>query len=229
MVSMARSTRKVTFSPQDLTRIPDAFIKGALLVMRLLSSGVLDRFAQLIRIRRQGGYCGFDIWLLLFFYFAMPDRKGIRAFWKKIRVHQVQLAALAGRKSLPSPSSLARALGGLEFNEVRLISHHLLMDVAHTDALLKHPATQTYDATGQGWHLFDLDPTITTLRQRALPVHDDLPTSQRRAAQSGAPGYSGRKRGDIQFCRTTVNHAGSGLWVHAHLSKGKACGAPVVL
>jgi len=37
---------------------------------------------------------------------------------------------------------------------------------------------------------------------------------------TGTPGYKGRKRGDIVFRRAAVEHSGSGLKIHAHLSEG---------
>jgi len=73
---------------------------------------------------------------------------------------------------------------------------------------------------GRGWHVFDLDPTVTTLRHRALPAGEDLPEPRRCSVGTGAPGHAGRKRGDIQFRRVTAQHAGSGVWVHGHLSPG---------
>lgn len=85
--------------------------------------------------------------------------------------------------------------------------------------MLRHPWVLTYDAAGAGWPVFDYDPTVTTPRHRAVPVGDDLPEPVRRSAEMGAPGYSGRKRGDMQYRRTDVQHAGRGLWVHGHLSR----------
>jgi hypothetical protein len=70
--------------------------------------------------------------------------------------------------------------------------------------------------------VFDVDPTITALRHRALPVSDDLPEACRRSEDTGAPGYKGRKRGDIVFRQATVQHVGSGGWVHAQLAPGNA-------
>jgi hypothetical protein len=53
---------------------------------------------------------------------------------------------------------------------------------------------------------------------------DDLPEPRRRSEDTGAPGHAGRKRGDIQLRRVAVQHSGSGLWVHGHLSTGNGEG-----
>lgn len=60
----------------------------------------------------------------------------------------------------------------------------LLTKAPDVDELLRHPAVQ-----GNGCHVFDLDPTVRTLRHRALPVDDDLPETLRRSEETGAPGY----------------------------------------
>ena len=119
-----------------------------------------------------------------------------------------------------SPSSLSRALGSVETDLLREQALWLLSGFAGLDELLRHPAMQTYDATGKGWHVFDYDPTVTTLRHRALPTGGDLPEPRRRSEDTGAPGYSGRKRGDIPCRRCTTQHAGSSVWIHAHMSPG---------
>ena len=221
---MARSSVDVTFKSEYSARIPDILTEGATLLMDLQARGVVKAIGKRLQIRRQGGYCALDVWLMLWLFFAAGATSGVKTFWKVLRPHVAQLAALAGRRKLPSPASLSRALDAVEPELLRKQSTWLLAGVGQVDEVLRHPAMQTYDATGQGWHLFDLDPTVTTLRHRALPKGDDLPEPRRRSEETGAPGYSGRKRGDLQYRRATVQHGGSGLWVHAHLSPGNGEG-----
>lgn len=221
---MARVSFKVSFKPVDANRIPDLLVEGAALIMDLQGRGVVDAVGQRLRIRRQGGYCGLDVWLVLFLFFTTGTTRGIRGFWDEARRHALKLAALAGRLALPSPASLSRALDSVEPELLREASTWLLAGVAEIDRVLVHPAVLAYDARGAGWHVFDLDPTVTTLRQRALPEDDDLPEPRRRAKETGAPGHAGRKRGDIQFRRVTVQHSGSGAWIHGHLSPGNGEG-----
>jgi hypothetical protein len=222
---MTRPTLKVTYSSIDPTRLPDRLIEAAALLIDLARRGVLTEVGQRLHIRRQGGYCGLDIWLFLFVFYTVGATRGIRTFWRKtLHFHHKNLAALAGRRSLSSPSSLSRALGRVENDLVRPIGPWLLAGVPQIDDLLRHPAAQTLDANGQRWHVFDYDPTKRAIRQRALPQADDLPEPMRDAEDTGAPGHTGRKRGDLVFRCNAAQHAGSGAWIHAHLSPGNGVG-----
>ncbi len=134
------------------------------------------------------------------------------------------MAGLAGRRKLPSPAALSRGLAATEPELVRPATTWLLGEFSGADAVMKHPTTSTYDAHGGAWHLFDLDSTKTTLRHRALPEQEGLPQARRRSEATGRPGYPGRKRGDVQHSRMTVQHVGSAVWTHAHLSLGNGEG-----
>ncbi len=221
---MARRSVEVTYKPADRARIPDVLTEGAALLTDLRQRGILETAGERLMIRRQGGYCALDVWVLLLVFFTAGASRGVRTLWEVLGPHAQQLAGVAGRRRLASPASVSRALAAVELELLRGASTWLLAGVSEVDEVLHHPAVQTYDTRGDGWHVFDLDPTVTTLRQRALPVNEDLPEPRRRSENTGAPGYSGRKRGDIQFRRVTVQHAGSGVWVHAHLSPGNGEG-----
>lgn len=217
---MTRRDPEVTFSDEDLARLPDVVVQGALSLMVLAGTDELTKVGEALKIRRSGGFAGIDLWVMLWLYFASGSHMGFKAFWRLIRPHSAQLGAMAGRSRLASTSSVSRGLSAVELKLLRPIGDDLLLLPGDMDKLLRHPAMQTYDTHGDGWHVFDLDPTVTTLRHRALPVSDELPEPRRTSENTGRPGYSGRKRGDIQFRRITVQHAGSSLWTHGHLSPG---------
>lgn len=219
---MARRSRKVTWLEADLERIPDAQRQGVMLVLDLKGRGRLADVAERFLIRRQGGYCGFDILLLLLLFFSDGTATGIGEFWQRVRDWSRKLAAAAGRKSLASCSSVSRALDEVELHLLRPAAEWLLSLGSDIDGLLRHPSVQTYDARGEGWHVFDFDPTVTTLRHRALPVGEDLPEPRRRSKRTAAPGYAGRKRGNVQIRRGTLQHAGSGAWLQAMLGPGNS-------
>lgn len=69
------------------------------------------------------------------------------------------------------------------------------------------------DRAGNQWRVFDIDGTREAVRQRALPEAPPLPPSQRRLDEVCAPGYTGRKRGEIVRTRTTVLQAHSYQWL----------------
>lgn len=220
---MARRAAKVTWKQADRERIPDALAEGVALTVDLDRRNVLEAIGERVRIRREGGYCGFDVLLFLLLYFTARRAIGIRKFWELVRSCSRPLAAVAHRKQLPSPASMSRALDAVEPELFRPAGEWLLSEGAGIDAVLRHPAVQTYDARGQGWHVFDFDPTVTTLRQRALPEGEDLPSARRRSKQATA-GYAGRKRGEVQFRRGTLQHAGSSAWLQAVLGPGNGDG-----
>ena len=207
-----------------ITPIPDMFAEAATLLEVLRRRGVVRVVGDVLHIRRQGGYCGLDIWVLLLTLFTTGAVLGVKPLWEKLRPCARQIAALAGRKGLASPAAVSRALEAVETSLVRPVAFQLLVVLTDIGEVMRHPAAQTYDAQGRGWHVFDLDWTVTGLRQRALPAHEDLPEPRRRAEDTGAPGYMGRKRGELRCGRMAVQHAGSSAWVHEHLAPGNGEG-----
>lgn len=201
-------------------RLPDWAGEGVALVMYLYERGWLKQIQERLRIHRSGGYVGIDVVLHLLFYFTCGAGKGLKKFDGQIAGVREQLAALGGRASLPTQSSMSRVLGDVTPEAVRAVGRWLLRDVAEVGELLRHSSMKTLDALGQPWHVFDYDPTKKALRQRALPESGDLPTAQRRADGFAAPGYSGRKRGEVQISRSVLQHAGSALWLDTLLASG---------
>lgn len=218
---MAGGKLEVTFNPEDFSRLPDSVTEGAVQLLDLRKRDQLDELAEHVRIRREGGFCGLDVWLTLLVFFATGAGVGFKKFWQDAAGrHSRQLGALVGRKKLVSPSSLSRALDAVELELLRPAAGWLLAELPGLDEVLKHPAVRTYDTLGEGWHVFDVDPTVKALRHRALPVGEELPEPSRRSEATAAPGYKGRKRGDVVFRQATVQHAGSGGWLHAQLAPG---------
>ncbi len=222
---MARKRVNVTFHDADPARIPEELVAAALLLAEIEARGLVEVAGDKLRIRRQGGFVGVDIWLVLTLFYAAGATQGFRTFWKALGPRSERVAGLARRKQLPSPASVSRALNAVEPDLLRDAASWLLTEAPGIDELLRHPSVLSYDAKGDGWHVFDVDPTVRTLRHRALPAGDDLPEPERRSAETGAPGHSGRKRGDVQFRRVDVQHSGSGVFVHAHLHTGNGDGA----
>jgi len=217
---MARCRRNVTSTKKNTARLPDWSAAGVSLLLDLVQREQLDEVAERLQIRREGGYAGIDVFAFFVYYFASQLSVGLKGFWYRAREHKVKLAAVAGRKSLASSTAMSRALDAVEHRLLRPQVAWLLTEAVGVEPVLRHPAVQHYDALGQGWHVLDYDPTVTVLRQRALPSGDDLPEPRRRAEGFAEPGYPGRKRGDVQILRATLQHAGSGAWLHAMVNPG---------
>ncbi|MFL5705685.1 MAG: hypothetical protein ACJ8AG_23070, partial [Ktedonobacteraceae bacterium] len=73
---------------------------------------------------------------------------------------------------------------------------------------------------GNSWVVIDLDGTREAARQLALPQTDDLPPAFRRLDEVCAPGYRGRKRGQVVRTRTTVSQAHSFQWLGSFGNRG---------
>jgi hypothetical protein len=217
---MARRALHVTFTPKDNDQLPDVVSEGVALLVTLAQRGLIESIAHKVRIRRQGGYPGIDVVLVLLLYFASGQKVGMRTLWKRLYPFQKRLAALAGRKSLPSPSSVQRALDAVTDELLRPVAPWLLSEGADVDVVLRHRCVTTFDRLGLPWHVFDFDPTVTVLRHRALPGGPELPAPLRRSEDLALPGYQGQKRGDVMISRATLQHAGSSCWLWAELSPG---------
>src|SRR2546421_7567250 len=70
-----------------------------------------------------------------------------------------------------------------------------------------------WDRQGNHFLVFDIDGTREAARQRALPNTQDRPAPQRRLRPLCAPGYTGRKRGEVVRTRTTVLQAQTHQWL----------------
>jgi hypothetical protein len=76
------------------------------------------------------------------------------------------------------------------------------------------------DRAGNTWVVFDLDGTREAARQRALPQTEELPPAVRRLDDVCAPGYRGRKRGQVVRTRTVISQAHSFQWLGSFGNRG---------
>jgi hypothetical protein len=68
--------------------------------------------------------------------------------------------------------------------------------------------------------VFDVDATRQAARPRALPCDSALPAARRRLDTVCAPGYRGRKRGEVVRTRTTALQMHTRQWVGTYAGKG---------
>ena len=112
--------------------------------------------------------------------------------------------ALFDRVKLPSRTALSRFLASLTWAATEALRTLFLADLLARPLDKEQPTGKFVDRTGNEWVAFDIDGTRQAARQRALPKTEELPTSQRRLNQVCAPGYTGRKRGEVVRTRTIV-------------------------
>jgi|GEM_PF-1590195 len=218
---MAHFVRERKVHPKQDTALPERLGESAVLLDLLRQKGVLQELGRQCKIQRQGGFAGIDVVLFLLVFFTSGFRTGIRPFYDETKLFWRKLAALAGRSRFPSPPALSRALNSADSTALRPFQRWLLTEALDLRPLLQHPAAKTRDATGKNWHVFHFDPTMSALRQRALPPREGFPEPERRAQALGKPGRAGRKRGEIVFSRTALQHAATGLWLHMEVEAGQ--------
>jgi hypothetical protein len=173
------------------------------------------RFAR----RRFGRYEVIDFLAVLFGY-AISGERTLEEFYERLQPFAVPFMALFERDQLPSRSALSRFLAALTEAPVEALRTLFL------DDLLARPLTpdkQTgglVDRAGNTWVVFDIDGTREAARQRALPQTDELPLPFRRLDDVCAPGYRGRKRGQVVRTRTTISQAHSYHWLGSFGNRG---------
>jgi len=187
----------------------------------LRKHGILTKVSEHVRFarRRFGHYEVIDFVAVLFGY-AISGERTLEAFYERLQPFAVAFMALFERDRLPSRSALSRFLAALTPESVEALRTLFLKD------LLARPLTpdkQTgglVDRAGTSWIVFDIDGTREAARQRALPQTDELPPAFRRLDDVCAPGYRGRKRGEVVRTRTTVSQAHSYHWLGSFGNKG---------
>jgi hypothetical protein len=149
--------------------------------------------------------------------YILSGEATLLAFYERLAPFAEPFMALFGRNCLPHRSTLSRFLAALDRTPVEKL-HTLFQQ----DLLARKPFPSPgglFDRTGVQWLVVDVDGTRATARQRALPQMDALPPPHRRFDQVCAPGYQGRKRGEVVRTRTVV------LQTHTHQLLGTFGGA----
>jgi len=116
------------------------------------------------------------------------------------------------RDRLPSRSALSRFLAALTAAPIEALRTLFLDDLLSRPLSTDFNEKQTgglADRAGNTWVVFDLDGTREAARQRALPQTVGLPPAFRRLDAVCAPGYTGRKRGQVVRTRTVISQAHS--------------------
>src|SRR5207244_3337462 len=123
----------------------------------------------------------------------------------RLQPFAVPFMALFERVRLPARSTLSRFLADLTKAPVEALRTLFLDDLLSRPLTNERQTGNLVDRTGGEWIVFDLDGTREAARQRALPQAEDLPPPFRRLDDVCAPGYTGRKRGQVVRTRTIIS------------------------
>lgn len=172
-------------------------------------TGILKAIQEQVRFARArfGTYDLIDFAVVLIGY-ILSGEPTLLAFYERLAPWADAFMALFGRTRLPHRSTLSRFLAALDQASVEA-----LRTLFQKDVLARKPFPSPgglFDRTGRQWFVIDVDGTRQVARQRALPQTDRLPAPHRRFDQICAPGYTGRKRGEVIRTRTVM------LQTHTH-------------
>lgn len=213
MTSIASSAVSIQTSPQSVPSTPSWFGEVAVVAHYLTRLGLLDSIGKQVRFarRRFGQYDVIDFVAVLIGY-ALSGEPTLQTFYDRLQPFATPFMALFGRNRLPHRSTLSRFLAAMDQPTVEALRTLFLQDlVARPLEGLQRGGL--WDRSGAQWLVFDVDGTRQAARQRALPHTSDLPVAHRRFEEVCAPGYQGRKRGEVVRTRTTILQAHTHQWL----------------
>jgi len=188
---------EVQTSPEDHPSVPAWFAEVVIIARHLTTNGLLDAFAQQIHLVRGrfGSYEPIDFLALLVGY-AISGERTLADFFERLLPLGTAFMALFGRRCLPHRSSLSRFLADVDRPCVEAF-RTLFQQHAFADGWTLESIGGLWDRQGRRCIVFDVDATRQAARQRALPCNLELPPARRRLDAVCAPGYRGRKRGEV--------------------------------
>jgi hypothetical protein len=206
---MAHVTVTIQITPESRPAMPFWMGEVAAFAQVLSHMGILQAIEEQMRFARArfGHYDLVDFVVVLIGY-ILSGELTLLAFYERLTPFASVFMALFGRKRLPHRSTLSRLVAALDQPTVEA-----LRTLFHKDLFARKPFPTSgglFDRQGAQWVVVDVDGTRQAARQRALPQTDNLPAPHRRFDQVCAPGYHGRKRGEVVRTRTVV------LQTHTH-------------
>jgi hypothetical protein len=200
----------IQVDPTNSPSTPSWFGEVAVVAHALQRHGILKAIQERVRFvrARMGKYELIDFVAMLIGY-AVSGERTLQAFCERVHPFADAFMALFGRADFPDPATLSRYLAALDQPCVEALRTLFLEDLLSRSPFGTPPGG-LWDRLGGHWLLIDVDGTKQAARQRALPATPELPPAHRRFDQVCAPGYLGRKRGEVARTRTTI------LQAHTH-------------
>jgi hypothetical protein len=199
--------------PQELPSVPSWFPEVIILARHFAQRGFQEAISNQVRLARgrAGTYDVIDFVAILLGY-AASGEPTLETFFERLAPFADPFMALFGRDHLPHRSTLSRFLAAVDPACLQalpqLFDHALCQHGFSGDTL-----GGLFDRHGHRLLVFDVDATRQVARQRPLTLRQDFPTPRRRMAPVCAPGYTGRKRGEVVRTRTTILQAHTQQWL----------------
>src|SRR6202165_2757365 len=215
---MTHASVTIQVAPESVPSTPSWMGEVAAFAQILTHIGLLKTIQTHVQFARArfGTYDTIDFVVVLLGY-ALSGERTLDAYYARLAPFAEVFMALFERDRLPDRSTLSRFLSALDHTTVEPLRTQCQAD------LLARPSFVSlgglWDRFDQQYVVVDVDGTRQAARQRALPHLPSLPAPHRRFAQVAAPGYKGRKRGEVVRTRTTL------LQAHTHQFLGTFGGA----
>jgi hypothetical protein len=211
---------EVQTSSLDRPSVPAWFAEVVIIAHHLATKGLLEAFAQQVRLVRGrfGSYEPIDFLGLLVGY-AISGERTLADFFERVAPFEAAFMALFGRRCLPHRSSLSRFLADVDRPCLEAF-RTLFEQQTFAEGWTSETIGGIFDRRGRRYLVFDVDATRQAARQRALPCDPALPVARRRLDAVCAPGYRGRKRGEVVRTRTTALQMHTRQWVGTYAGKG---------
>jgi hypothetical protein len=211
---------EVQTSPVDRPSVPGWFAEVVMIARHLATTGLLEAFAQQVRLVRGrfGCYEPIDFLALLVGY-AISGERTLADFFERVAPFETAYMALFGRRCLPHRSSLSRFLADVDRSCLEAF-RALFEQQTFAEGWTSETIGGIFDRQGRRYLVFDVDATRQAARQRALPCDPTLPAARRRLDAVCAPGYTGRKRGKVVRTRTTALQMHTRQWVGTYAGRG---------
>ena len=214
MSSISDLSVSIQTSSESVPSTPCWLGEVTLIAHFLKRLGVLTAMEKRVRFarRRFGRYEVIDFIAVLLGY-AISGERTLQVFYERVEPFAPAFMALFGRNRLPARSTLSRFLAAVDQAPVEALRTWFLEDLVARPLEKEENPGGLWDRQESHWLVFDVDGTREAARQRALPQTTDRPPAQRRLREVCAPGYLGRKRGEIVRTRTTVLQAHTHQWL----------------
>ncbi len=175
----------------------------------LTHEGILKAIREQVRFARarMGTYELMDFVAVVIGY-VLSGEPTPQTFYERLAPFAEPFMSLFERNQLPHRSTLSRFLAALDQPTVEALRMLFQEDLLARTSFASPGGL--FDRTGGQWTVMDVDSTRCVARQRALPQVEALPAPHRRFDQVCAPGYQGRKRGEVVRTRTVI------LQAHTH-------------
>jgi hypothetical protein len=221
MSDSADSSVTIQTFAQPVPATPSWYGEIVLMARHLGKQGVLARICERVHFarRRFGHYEVIDFLAVLFGY-AISGERTLAAFYEAVRPFAVPFMALFGRDRLPSRSALSRFLSTFSWAAVEALRSLFLEDLLARPLDKDRQIGGLVDRCEVNRLVFAIDGTREAARQRSLPKGENLPGARRRLEELCAPGYTGRKPGEVVRTRTVVSQAYSSQWLGSFGNKG---------